>query len=502
MKRFVALARVSSREQEREGFSLEIQEEALQRYAQQQGGTIIQLFKIAETASKRDERKTFKEMVSFAKKNSSTLDGLLFYKVDRAARNLFDYVELERLELDHGVPFISVSQPTENNPAGRMMRRTLANMASFFTEQMAVDISQGINRRVQEGWFPGKASYGYRNVRANGRRIVEVDPAAAANVRRIFQLYAYENQTLESVVRRLHEEGATYRPSAPRFNRTSVHNVLNDRAYIGEIRYRDAWYPGKQQPIIDRPTWDRVQALLNIGNNQTHTLTYAGGLMKCGHCDHQITGELKTKKTKGGERFYSYYYCTHYRTAGHPRVRVTEADLDRQMLDLFDKMRIDDEAVREWFRTILVLQTEDAQSDSTAQRTELQRQASLLVAQQDRLLNIHLAGDIDQQAFAQKQTELRDRLASIKLQLDVLDRSHDEMTDLAVKAFELSQTLREQWLTADYATKRRILEIILSNCTLVDATLCPTMRKPFDVLVEGLLSEESGGGGNRTRVPQ
>jgi hypothetical protein len=32
---------------------------------------------------------------------------------------------------------------------------------------------------------------------------------------------------------------------------------------------------------------------------------------------------------------------------------------------------------------------------------------------------------------------------------------------------------------------RRILEFILPNCTLVDAILCPTMRKPFDVLAEG-----------------
>jgi hypothetical protein len=52
-----------------------------------------------------------------------------------------------------------------NNPAGRMMRRTFADMASFFTEEMTVDISQGINRRVQEGWFPGKASYGYSHRR-------------------------------------------------------------------------------------------------------------------------------------------------------------------------------------------------------------------------------------------------------------------------------------------------------------------------------------------------
>jgi len=54
MKQFVALARVSSREQEREGFSLEVQEEALKRYALQEGGEIIRLFKIAETASKHD----------------------------------------------------------------------------------------------------------------------------------------------------------------------------------------------------------------------------------------------------------------------------------------------------------------------------------------------------------------------------------------------------------------------------------------------------------------
>ena len=63
MKQYVALARVSSREQEREGFSLEVQEDALKRYAEQHQGTIVKLFKIAETASKRDERKTFKEMV-------------------------------------------------------------------------------------------------------------------------------------------------------------------------------------------------------------------------------------------------------------------------------------------------------------------------------------------------------------------------------------------------------------------------------------------------------
>lgn len=70
--------------------------------------------------------------------------------------------------------------------------------------------------------------------------------------------------------------------------------------------------------------------------------------------------------------------------------------------------------------------------------------------------------------------ELRDRLAAIKLQADVLDRTRDENAELASRVFELSQTLRQKWLTANYAEKRKILEIVWLNCTLVDVTLCPT----------------------------
>jgi site-specific DNA recombinase len=128
-----------------------------------------------------------------------------------------------------------------------------------------------------------------------------------------------------------------------------------------------------------------------------------------------------------------HYRCTRYSNPGHPRTRVTEAELDRQMLAIFDRMRIEDESVREWFRTVLASQTRDAQQDSRAQRSELQRQEALLVAQQDRLLNLRIDDQIDETTFLRKQTEMRDRLSSIKLQTDALDRSHDETADLALK---------------------------------------------------------------------
>ncbi len=493
MRRFVALARVSSREQEREGFSLAVQEDALRRYASNARGEIARLFRIAETASKSDERETFRELVAYAKRHAHELDGLLFYKVDRAARNLFDYVELERLESEYGLAFVSVSQPTENNPAGRMMRRTLANMASFYTEQQSVDVREGIARRVQEGWFSHRGPYGYRNVRKDGRSVVEVEPTQAASVRRIFHLFAYEPLTLDSLVDRLEREGLSYRPSSPRFVRSRVHAMLRDRAYIGEVRFNGQWYPGRHEPLVDRATWDRVQAILGGHVYRAHELTYGGEAIRCGRCGRPVTGERKVKRTKSGEREYVYYRCSRYNEPGHPRERVTEAELDRQMLALFDRMRIGDDGVRDWFRAVLASQTRDAQAESRSQRAELERQAALLVGQQDRLLNLRIADHIDQDAFAAKGTQLRDRIVGIKLQLDVLDRSHDETADLAVKVFELSQTLRQQWLAADHAAKRRILDIVCLNCTLEGATLVVETRKPFDALAEGLISSQSRG---------
>src|SRR5689334_2385297 len=68
-KQFVALARVSSRAQEVEGTSLEVQEEALHAYAGSQGGEIIRLWKITETASKAERRVSFKELLTYAKAN-------------------------------------------------------------------------------------------------------------------------------------------------------------------------------------------------------------------------------------------------------------------------------------------------------------------------------------------------------------------------------------------------------------------------------------------------
>jgi hypothetical protein len=95
------------------------------------------------------------------------------------------------------------------------------------------------------------------------------------------------------------------------------------------------------------------------------------------------------------------------------------------------------------------------QAEARSKVEELQRQLTSLRNQQDRLLNLRLVDEIGESTFASKNTELRDRIATCKLQVDAADRGQDEQAELALKVFGLSQSLTDKWLTADCGVKRQ-----------------------------------------------
>ena len=79
------------------------------------------------------------------------------------------------------------------------------------------------------------------------------------------------------------------------------------------------------------------------------------------------------------------------------------------------------------------------------------------------------------------------------MQLEACDGMQTGNGELAVKAFELSQSLEQRWVKADARTKRQLLQIVCLNYSLDGATLVPTIRKPFDILVEGPISKNNRG---------
>src|SRR5579862_1349420 len=98
----VLYARVSSKDQEREGFSIPAQQKLLRQHARDQGLTILHEFVDVETA-KQAGRSGFGEMLAFLKANPSCRI-VLVEKTDRLYRNIRDWITVD--ELDAAVHFV------------------------------------------------------------------------------------------------------------------------------------------------------------------------------------------------------------------------------------------------------------------------------------------------------------------------------------------------------------------------------------------------------------
>src|SRR5215203_1491846 len=96
-KSAVLYARVSSKDQEREGFSIPPQKKLLREYAREQGLTILQEFVDIETA-KQAGRGGFGEMLAFVKANPSCRT-ILVEKTDRLYRNIKHWITVDDLDL-------------------------------------------------------------------------------------------------------------------------------------------------------------------------------------------------------------------------------------------------------------------------------------------------------------------------------------------------------------------------------------------------------------------
>lgn len=484
-KKYIAWARVSSREQRDEGFSLDVQLDAFEDFARREKAVLLKTFKVAETGTRAEERNQFREMIAYAKKHAHELDGILFYKIDRAARNLKDFMLLEEIEAQYGLPFIAITQPVQNTPTGKMVRRTLATVAAFQTEQQSLDVRDGIGRRVAEGWFPSNPPFGYRTERIHKRSIVETHPQNGNKVRRIFDLRATNGLTVTEIMDRLFEEGLFYSESKPKFSESKVNSILHDKAYLGFIRFRGAWYPGQHEALVDQVTWDQIRVSFNEQNYRSHELVYASRLIRCGHCGHIVTGEEKFKETKKGIKAYVYYRCSRYRTAGHPRVRLTEQELDRQLQEMFDSLGDLSDDNRKLVQLVARCILETRFEDEKVQVSESKRLLSLLETQRDKLLNHNLSGMISDERFDQKQAEFDEQERRLRLQMTRQERIGQLVESVCGQAGQVFDVLSNDWLAMERRAKQLALTALFGGFRLENRTLIPDNRTWLELFRAG-----------------
>src|SRR6476620_1280372 len=185
----VIYARVSSKEQEKEGFSIPAQLKLLKDYAASNGFVVAQEYIDVETA-KQTGRAAFGEMVAFLKANRA-VRAMLVEKTDRLYRNLKDWVTVDELDVEMHFAKEGVVLSRESRSSEKFMHGIKVLMAKNYIDNLSEEARKGMQEKAEQGIWPTVAPLGYRNVvGADGKKIIEPDPESAPIISRIFEWYA------------------------------------------------------------------------------------------------------------------------------------------------------------------------------------------------------------------------------------------------------------------------------------------------------------------------
>jgi DNA invertase Pin-like site-specific DNA recombinase len=186
MRQAVLYAGVSSKDQEREGYSITAQLKFLREYAQNHELNVLREFVDVETA-KISGRKHFGEMVRFLR-DHKTCRIVLVEKTDRLYRNFRDCVTLEDLDIEIHLPKEGQVISKDSKSQAKLVHGIQLVIARNHIENLRGEVRKGMREKAAQGIYPSRPLLGYRNNKL--LRTIEVDPDNAPIAPRMFELCA------------------------------------------------------------------------------------------------------------------------------------------------------------------------------------------------------------------------------------------------------------------------------------------------------------------------
>lgn len=150
-KRAVLYARVSSKEQEREGFSIPAQVKLLRDYAQADGITVDKEFTDVETA-KQSGRTGFGEMLDFIRAHPECR-AILVEKTDRLYRNFKDYVTIDELDIEVHLVKEGTIISKDSKSSEKFVHGIKVLMAKNYIDNLSEETRKGLREKAEQGIF-------------------------------------------------------------------------------------------------------------------------------------------------------------------------------------------------------------------------------------------------------------------------------------------------------------------------------------------------------------
>ena len=507
-KTAITYLRVSTKEQaERggrdEGFSIPAQREACARKAASLDAAITAEFTDAgESGTSAARRPELQKLLAYVREHP--VDYCIVHKLDRLARSRADDVSIHFALTQAGVTLVSVSENIDETPSGMLMHGIMSSIAEFYSRNLATEVTKGLVQKASLGGTVTRAPLGYKNVHLTddlGRisRTVQIDPDRAHVITWAFYRYAEGDCSLSLLLQQLTARGLTTRPTpkwpAKPLTITTLHKLLHNPYYKGQVRYKGVCYDGVHEPLVDPGTWQQVQDLLAAhnqgGTHQRTNLHYLRGSVYCGSCGSRLM--LTTAKNRWGTA-YTYLICS-----GRSR-KTTACDRQAMPVELIEEL-IEDEyrtialspELRDSIEQLIMEDFDTLQAAAADERRELEAQRTTLTAQRQKLLDAHYAGAIPLDLLKTEQERIATQLTYIQQQLGAASDSYEQGRQTLADCLDLTRDCHTAYLQAPDTTRRLFNQAFFSKIYIDedDDTRERSVRvdynQPFDELLSRLV---------------
>lgn len=351
--RYCLYARKSSEQDERQALSIEQQIKEMELLAQHWGIEIVEIRQESHSSKVAGTRPVYNRLMQDIA--LGYFNGLVCWAPDRLSRSAGDLGVLVDL-MDEGklVEIRTHGQTFTNSPNEKFLLMILGSQAKLENDNRGVNVIRGLHNKAANGWRPGVAPMGYLNNGLGNDKII-VDQERAATVVEMFERVGNAMWTGRDIKRWLDDIDFRTRNGKP-LVLSAIFRTLRNPFYYGEFQYPKTdpkLHKGNHKPLISKELFDKVQLQLTVApkapaGSKEFDFTK---MLKCGICKTGITAEEKLKKLKTGEvRRYVYYHCGRANDLDCIQPYIREADLMRELLELIDKLNLDEIGAQEQFK--------------------------------------------------------------------------------------------------------------------------------------------------------
>ena len=446
------------------------------------------------------DRPKFKQLLRLL--HQGYFRGVICLCWDRISRNSSDNALVRKL-MRGTVDFRFATTQYERSSSGELHMDIDSMFAQHHSRVTSEKVTLATRVTRDKGICTYKAPIGYLNT--GSMETKPLDPVRAPIIKRMFDLYATGDYSLNDLVRYATEQGLTTVPKrTPRtreemldetievkdipkkatpISLSSISRMLSCRFYTGRVLNSDGVYiPSKSHvALVNDELFEKVQAQLKRKHvsiyNTIKTDLPLRGFMRCGECDRVYTPYTK----KGHQYYYSRCVagCTNsMKSIGFATISDRLKEVMRGLVFTKDELAYLDAQTNTRVHLLEERRAQELAEIERAKKAVREKQQYLRTNK----LTLLASGAYTPEALMEEDAKLHSELLALQEREQISDYAVRETLREIVKLSELINTLIPRYEFAEPHEKEQIIRVLFSELRLSDKTFEYKCRKGVEFL--------------------